>query len=115
LSLVFCEDDFIHELNLRYRGKDSPTDVLSFLQDAAGPDPDSGPLLGDVVISLPTARRQAANRNQSLAREVEWLFLHGALHCAGYDDDTDEAAGEMDQRARLVLDRAAAQGGRSYP
>lgn len=96
LSLVFCEDDFIHTLNREYREKDRPTDVLSFPQD-----PDAG-LLGDLVISLPTATRQAAERQQSLATEVEWLFLHGCLHLLGYDDDTDEQADEMDRRALRV-------------
>jgi probable rRNA maturation factor len=96
LSVVFCEDDFIHTLNREYREKDRPTDVLSFPQD-----PDSG-LLGDLVISLPTATRQAAERDQSLATEVEWLFLHGCLHLLGYDDETDEQADEMDRRARRV-------------
>lgn len=94
LSVVFCEDDFIHALNREYREKDRPTDVLSFPQD-----PDEG-LLGDLVISVPTATRQAAERQQSLATEVEWLFLHGCLHLLGYEDDTDEQADEMDRRAR---------------
>jgi probable rRNA maturation factor len=96
LSVVFCEDEFIHSLNRDYREKDRPTDVLSFPQD-----PDSG-LLGDLVISLPTATRQAEEREQSLATEVEWLFLHGCLHLLGYDDETDEQADEMDRRARRV-------------
>jgi len=94
LSLVFCEDDFIHALNRDYRHKDRPTDVLSFPQDG-----EAG-LLGDLVISVPTARRQAASHGHPLAAEVEWLFLHGALHLLGYDDSTDEEADEMDRRAR---------------
>lgn len=103
LSLVFCEDDFIHTLNRDYRGKDSPTDVLSFTQD-----PDSG-LLGDVVISVPTSARQAEARGHALEQEVEWLFLHGVLHLLGYDDDTDEQAEEMNRRARAVLEVAGLQ------
>src|SRR5438105_4264797 len=88
LSLVFCDDPFIHVLNRDYRGKDAPTDVLSFAQD--GP----GGLLGDVVISVPTARRQAEARGASVPDEIEWLFLHGCLHLLGYDDETDEQAEE---------------------
>lgn len=113
LSLVFCEDDFIHTLNRDYREKDRPTDVLSFPQE-----PESG-LLGDLVISLPTATRQAAERQQSLATEVEWLFLHGCLHLLGYDDETDEQAAEMDVRARrvqaLLRDRSNEPEGDSTP
>lgn len=99
LSLVFCDDEFIHRLNREYRGKDKPTDVLSFEQE-----PEAG-VLGDVVISLPTCRRQARELGHSVEREVEWLFLHGALHLLGYDDATDEQAQEMDRRARAALDR----------
>jgi probable rRNA maturation factor len=96
LSLVFCDDDFIHGLNRDYRGKDKPTDVLSFPQD-----PDSG-LLGDVVISVAAAQRQAAERGHSLAEEVEWLFLHGALHLLGHDDETEAQLEEMIRRARRI-------------
>lgn len=99
--MVFCDDPFIHDLNHRYRGKDKPTDVLSFTQD-----PESG-LLGDVVLSVPTAARQAEARRHPLAEELEWLFLHGCLHLLGYDDETDEGAEEMNVRARAALDRLA--------
>lgn len=102
LSLVFSDDEFIHQLNRDYRGKDKPTDVLSFEQD-----PESG-LLGDLVISIPTSQRQAHERGHSLAEEVEWLFLHGALHLLGYDDETEEQAAEMDRHAQAALDRLAA-------
>src|SRR5579885_2179695 len=68
LSLVFCDDPFIHELNREYRGFDKPTDVLSFPQDQ-----ESG-MLGDLVISIPTATRQAIARRHSLQSELEWLF-----------------------------------------
>ncbi len=103
LSLVFCDDDWIRALNRQYRGLDRPTDVLSFPQDPA-----SG-VLGDVVISIPTARRQAEAHGHSLETEIEWLFLHGLLHLLGYDDATDEQAAEMDRRARQVLEHASRQ------
>ena len=96
LSLVFCGDALIHELNREYRGKDQPTDVLSFPQER-----ERG-LLGDVIISVPTALRQAEAREQSLMVETEWLFLHGLLHLLGYDDETEEGAADMDRRARAV-------------
>lgn len=104
LSVVFCEDPFIHALNRDYRGKDRPTDVLSFSQER-----ESG-MLGDVVISVPTAGRQARARGHPRAAEIEWLFLHGALHLIGYDDETDEQAEVMNQRARRALERLAAAG-----
>jgi probable rRNA maturation factor len=98
LSLVFCDDPFIHDLNRQYRGFDKPTDVLSFPQG-----PETG-VLGDVVISVPYATRQAEERGHPVEQELEWLFLHGALHLLGYDDTTDEEAEEMNRRARAALD-----------
>src|SRR5437870_2257687 len=103
LSLVFCDDALIHTLNRDYRGKDSPTDVLSFSQDG-----ESG-MLGDVVISVPAAQRQAEARGAALAAEIEWLFLHGALHLLGYEDETDAQAEEMNRRARRAQERLAAE------
>ena len=108
LSLVFCDDPFIHALNRDYRGKDQPTDVLSFTQDLK-----SG-ILGDIIISLPTAQRQAEARGHPVGEEVEWLFLHGALHLLGFDDETDEQAEEMNRRARRAQEalRERERGGR---
>lgn len=97
VSLVFCGDELIHQLNRDYRGKDKPTDVLSFPQDG-----EAG-LLGDVIISIPTCERQAQQQGHPLETELEWLFLHGLLHLAGYDDETDEEAEVMNVRARAAL------------
>lgn len=102
LSVVFCDDAFIHELNRDYRGKDKPTDVLSFPQDL-----ESG-LLGDLILSIPTSLRQARARKARLADEIEWLFLHGCLHLLGYEDETEEGSQEMDRRAHLALEALAA-------
>jgi probable rRNA maturation factor len=92
--VVFCNDTFIRELNREYRGQDGPTDVLSFAQEPVPGGPD---LLGDVVISVETAERQAREQGHSLAREVEWLFCHGVLHLLGYDDETEEGLEQMRQ------------------
>lgn len=92
LSVVFCDDAFMQALNLQYRGQDKPTDVLSFTQDGIPGGPE---VLGDVVISLDTARRQAREQRHSLAREVEWLLCHGVLHLLGYDDETEEGLEQM--------------------
>ena len=109
LSLVFCDDDFIHALNRDYRGKDKPTDVLSFPQDR-----ESG-MLGDIVISVPTAVRQAQERDVSTETEIEWLYLHGALHLLGYDHETEEQLEEMNRRARAVLAKCQNPGPRTDP
>jgi probable rRNA maturation factor len=99
LSLVLCDDPFIHALNRDYRGKDRPTDVLAFAQrEGEGADPDDD-ILGDVVISLPTATRQAAARGHSLAREVQVLLVHGFLHLLGYDHGDDAEEAEMEAAA----------------
>ena len=95
LSLVVVSDRKMRALNRRYRGVDRPTDVLSFsLREGAGPPPDG--LLGDVVISLETARRQAAVRG-------ERLLIHGLLHLLGYDHERSAAdADRMARRARTL-------------
>jgi len=101
VSLLLCSDDLIRELNCVYRGKDSPTDVLSFPQN----DPT---LLGDVVISLDTAARQARELGCDLQDEVERLLVHGLLHLLGYDHETDEDAAVMREREDALLSRTEA-------
>lgn len=83
LSVVVTDDEHIHALNREWRGKDKPTDVLSFPQQA--PSPGGGPVLGDVVISGDTAQRQAHERGHSLEHELERLLVHGVLHLLGHD------------------------------
>lgn len=103
LSVVLCTDAFIQPLNREYRGFDKPTDVLSFSQrEGEEADPDD-PMLGDVIISLDTAVRQAAERGHSLAVEVRVLLLHGILHLLGYDHEVDSEAEEMEALERVVL------------
>jgi probable rRNA maturation factor len=102
LSILICDDATIRELNLRHRGKDRPTDVLAFAMREGPRLGGRGELLGDVVISLPTARRQARARRRRLWDEVTLLLAHGLLHLLGYDhrDDTEERAMNA-QAARL--------------
>lgn len=90
LSLTLVGDDAMRELNRDHRGKDSPTDVLSFEtlttfapQDDTEDDPER--MLGDVVISIDTARKQAADYDAPLQRELERLLIHGILHVLGHD------------------------------
>ncbi len=111
LGLVIVGDEAIHELNRDFRGVDSPTDVLSFplLEPGQQPteadiDHDTGEvLLGDIVISLPTAERQAAEYGHSLCREVAYLAVHGALHLMGMDHETEEQRESMRLVEEAVL------------
>ena len=79
----------MRELNRRFRGRDSTTDVLSFPGDSA-PDPEGRRHLGDIAISVPTAARQARVAGHGLQRELSVLVLHGYLHLLGYDHETDD-------------------------
>jgi len=89
MSLVLAGDRFVHRLNRDYRGKDRPTDVLSF----PGEGGEAG--LGDVVISVEAAERNARRLGRSLPQELDVLALHGFLHVLGHDHETDD--GEMDR------------------
>ncbi len=122
LSIALVDDPTIHALNKAYRKKDKPTDVLSFAQHddalslakgaqaqrarAAKPSAAQGLLLGDVIVSLDTAARQAAERDRSLAAELTTLLAHGVLHLAGFDHRTDDEEREMNAYA-AVLEAAA--------
>jgi probable rRNA maturation factor len=102
VSVLFCGDGAIRTLNRRYRRVDAPTDVLAFPAESRG-------LLGDIVISVPYASRQARRRGEAPAREIDRLLLHGLLHLSGYDHETD--GGEMnalEQKIRRRLDLAEA-------
>jgi probable rRNA maturation factor len=88
-TLALVGDSRIQELNRDFRGYDKPTDVLSFSADRSF-EPD---YLGDIVISVETANRQAKRRRSTLKRELKVLGLHGLLHLLGYDHETDD--GEM--------------------
>lgn len=87
ISVLFCDDAAITELNRRYRRKNEATDVLSFEQE--GPAQSGGPRpLGDIVISLETAERNCGGDRVLMRREIELLFCHGLLHLLGYDHGT---------------------------
>jgi probable rRNA maturation factor len=88
LSIVLTGDDQIKLLNEIYRRKNRPTDVLAFAQREGEHGDRAGRLLGDVVISIPTARRQAEARGGDLASELSMLLAHGLLHLLGWDHDT---------------------------
>ena len=97
LGLRFTDDASICELNGTWRQRQEPTDVLSFaaLEDAPDWLDDGSVELGDIVISLDTARRQALEHNHSLKRELQWLASHGLLHLLGWDHPDDASLDEM--------------------
>lgn len=108
LSVVLTDDDEIHALNRDYRGKDRPTDVLAFALSEGEASEFAGPLLGDVVISVPTARRQANRGKREFAAELRMLLAHGLLHLVGWDHQTDEEDRRMKARTRALC-RVAVQ------
>jgi probable rRNA maturation factor len=97
VALVLTGDRAVRALNARYRGKDKPTDVLSF----PGPGGEVG--LGDIVISVDTAARNAKEYGRTLPQELDILALHGFLHVLGYDHETDD--GTMDRLEKRLRRR----------
>ena len=102
VTIAFVSDRAMRELNRRWRGKQGTTDVLSFPSAQDEFEKLEGLTLGDVVISVEQAARQAAEHDLSFETEVAQLILHGLLHLCGYDHDTDD--GEMN-RLELRLRR----------
>ena len=111
LSLLLTTDDQVHELNKIYRGKDRPTDVLAFAMREGEFAGLAGDLLGDVIVSIPTARRQAKERSVEALSEVTMLVAHGLLHLLGWDHET--AAKDRAMRAETA--RLCAAAGENRP
>ena len=101
VNIVLVDNNYIRELNLTYRGLDSPTDVLSFCLRDGESEAEGDNILGDVIISIEKAEEQATNYAHSLRREVAFLAVHGILHLVGYDHET--TAGEEDMTAKQDL------------
>jgi probable rRNA maturation factor len=98
-TVCLIDDAAMEQMNRRFRGKARPTDVLSFPWNDAGSRPlmkrGSDPMrhfLGDIAISVETARRNARLEGHSLRNEIRWLILHGVLHLLGYNHETDGGA-----------------------
>ncbi len=105
-ALVLAGDELLHSLNLEHRDVDAPTDVLSFAAeegDAFPSTPDEPRYLGDIAISVETARRQAEEAGLTLAEELGHLAIHGLLHILGYDHETaaEDAALRAKEEALL--------------
>ena len=108
VSIAIVDDEAMRNLNRKFRKKNKTTDVLTFPADESDADPNAkGRPLGDIVISIDQARRQATEQKHSLATEVRYLILHGILHALGYDHETDNGemnALEIEVRAKVGLD-----------
>lgn len=116
VALTFVNDEEIHELNKEYRGIDRPTDVLSFAMNESLDEEldiiydlgenetvDIPEMLGDIIISVPTAIAQSEEYGHSLHREIGFLFVHGFLHLLGYDHQDDASEAEMMGKQEAVL------------
>jgi len=113
LSIVLADDPVVQELNRTYRATDAPTDVLSFGQqdgEAFARPQGAPPHLGDVVISVDTAKQQAATYGVALQDELAHLLVHGVLHLLGYDHETPEDAAAMRLQEEAVLGAVARHG-----
>jgi probable rRNA maturation factor len=105
LSIALVSDKVIHELNLDYRKKDKPTDVLAFAM-REGEGGAMGGALGDVIISVETARKQARAHKKTLLEEMTMLLAHGLLHLLGYDHQNDRDERVMNAKTEELV-RAA--------
>ncbi|MBM7691803.1 putative rRNA maturation factor [Peribacillus deserti] len=110
LSVTFVDNNRIQEINREYRGKDKPTDVISFALEEMGEDEveikgaDMPRVLGDIIISVEKTREQAGDYEHSFERELGFLALHGFLHLLGYDHMTDEEEKIMFGKQKEILD-----------
>lgn len=107
ISILLVNDEKIRELNKQYRNQDRATDVLSFPQHEAGQaNPLNPHLLGDVVVSTATARRQSVEHGLSMEEELVLLLIHGILHLLGYDHErSGEDARRMKEKTRDLFRR----------
>src|ERR1035437_4951105 len=99
VTVLLTTDAAIRKLNRQFRGNDKATDVLSFPAEGIGAEK----IAGELAISVPTARKQAVEQNHSLSTEIKVLILHGLLHLAGHDHESDN--GKMARRERLLRAR----------
>ena len=104
VSVLLTDDHLMTELNRDYRGINAPTDVLSFAQ-LEGNENEllNSTILGDIVISLETAERQAIDESHSLEEEVAFLTVHGVLHLIGFDHPTQKEADIMFEKQKNIL------------
>jgi probable rRNA maturation factor len=105
LSLVFTDDASIQNLNREWRGKDKPTNVLSFPAFEVALVDALPPMLGDVILAFETVSREAALEDKPFEHHLTHLLVHGLLHLLGYDHENDADAEEMEGLERKILER----------
>ena len=98
ITVLLTDDDTVRELNGRFRGKDAPTNVLSF---PAFDNPEG--FLGDIALAFGVCTREAAEQGKSLAHHLQHLVAHGALHLVGYDHQSEAEAQAMEALEREIL------------
>lgn len=109
LSVLFVGDRAMRTLNRKFRNKDAPTDVLSFSLREGRFSQVQPDMLGDIVISIPTASCQAVEAGHALMQELERLLIHGLLHLQGYDhEQSPVAARRMQRKEQQLLKRLSA-------
>ena len=107
LSVVFSDDAHIRTLNAGWRGKDKPTNVLSFPAFPAKPGAKLPPMLGDIVLAAETVAREAELEGKPLDHHITHLVVHGVLHLLGHDHEDGAEAESMEALERAVLARLA--------
>ncbi len=95
ISVVLADDDFVHNLNKQYRGKDCPTNVLSF-ENAEQPPKGQPWLAGDIIVAYDTVMREAKAQAKTFEAHFTHLLVHGVLHLQGYDHLTEAEAKKME-------------------
>jgi probable rRNA maturation factor len=111
ISILLANDDLIHILNREYRGKDNPTNILTFAAMDSGEEP-MGPntvSLGDVILSYQTIDREAREQGRFLQDHVTHLVVHGTLHLLGYDHIDDNEANNMESLEIRILEKLGVQ------
>ncbi len=103
ITIAFLNDEEIQALNLRHRGVDKATDVLSFPADALPDEIEESPYLGDILIAYPYTLAQSEQEGYSMADSLVLMVVHGTLHLLGYDHDTNENHAEMWELQAEVL------------
>ena len=107
VSLLFADDETIRGINNEWRGKDKPTNVLSFPAFPIKPGEPPKPLLGDIVIARETVAREALSEGKAFDDHLTHLIIHGLLHLFGHDHETDGEAELMEGLERQILARLA--------
>lgn len=104
LSLLFTDDKHIAELNWRFLKREGPTNVLAFPMRDDNHVKSGSPMLGDIVISLDTAMRDAKGVGESFTKTIDRLLIHGLLHLLGYDhESSEEEARQMEEETERLL------------